>query len=373
MTTLFDPITVRGLSVRNRIWVSPMCQYSCLGQDGLVGPWHVGHYGSFAHGGFGMVICEATAVNPVGRISPQDAGLWSDAQVAAWRRVTDVVHAQPIPGADGTAVPTRVAVQLAHAGRKASTYRGFRGEPRGPIPPNEGGWPVVGPSPIPFDADSPVPHPLDQDGIDELLSDFVAAARRAADAGFDAIELHMAHGYLMTEFLSPLSNRRTDSHGGSLAHRMALPLEVARAVRQAWQGPLLVRISTTEWHPDGWSVDDSVVLARELKDAGVDLVDCSSGGNVTVPVPVEPGYQVPMAARIRAESGVMTGAVGLISEPSQAHAIVAGGQADVVLLGRAALREPNWPQRAAAELGLPNDQAPYPPQTIRGAWPPAHT
>ena len=369
MTTLFEPLAVHGLTVRNRIWVSPMCQYSCAGRDGLVGDWHVGHYGSFAHGGFGMVICEATAVNPVGRISPQDAGLWNNAQVAAWRRITDVVHAQPIPDRNGNPVATRVAVQLAHAGRKASTYRGFRGEPQGPVPPDHGGWPVVGPSPIPFDAGSPVPHQLDQDGIDQVIADFVAAARRAAAAGFDAIELHMAHGYLLAEFLSPLSNQRTDGYGGSRANRMRLPLQVARAVRAAWDGPLFVRISTTEWHPDGWSVSDSVVIARELKDAGVDLVDCSSGGNITVPVPAEPDYQVPMAERLRAESGVMTGAVGLITEPTQAEAILSDGRADAVLLGRAALREPNWPQRAAAELGLPAGQAPYPPQTRRGAWP----
>ncbi|MFI7214633.1 NADH:flavin oxidoreductase/NADH oxidase [Micromonospora maritima] len=342
MSALFTPLALRGVTLPNRVAMAPMCQYSA-GPDGLPTDWHRVHLGSRAVGGAGLVLSEATAVVPEGRITPQDVGLWSDAHVDAWRPVTAFVAGQG-------AVP---AVQLAHAGFKASTYRPWA--PRhGGVPDAEGGWTPVGPGVDPFVPDYRTPAALDEAGIAAVVAAFATAARRALDAGFAAVEIHAAHGYLLHEFLSPLTNRRTDGYGGDRAGRMRFTLEVARAVRAAVGEavPVLTRISATDWTDGGWTVEDSVVLAGELAAAGVDLVDTSSGGAAArAAVPVGPGYQVPLAARIRRDAGVPTGAVGLIVEPEQAEQIVAGGEADLVLLGRELLRDPYWPRRAAAKLG----------------------
>ncbi|RIV40750.1 NADH:flavin oxidoreductase/NADH oxidase [Micromonospora radicis] len=342
MSVLFSPLTLRAVTLPNRIALAPMCQYSA-GPDGLPTDWHLVHLGARAIGGAGLVMTEATAVVPEGRISPQDTGLWSDRHVDAWRPVTRFLAAHD-------AVPV---VQLAHAGFKASTYRPW--DPRrGGVPDTEGGWVPVGPTGAPFVPEYRVPTALDEAGIAAVVEGFAVAAGRAVAAGFAAVEIHAAHGYLLHEFLSPLTNRRTDGWGGDRAGRMRLPLAVARAVRATVgeQVPVLARISATDWVDGGWSVEDSVVLASELAAAGVDLVDCSSGGaSPTARIPVEPGYQVPLAARVRREARVPTGAVGLIVEPEQAEAIVADGEADLVLLGRELLRNPYWPHQAAAKLG----------------------
>ncbi|MEV0940054.1 NADH:flavin oxidoreductase/NADH oxidase [Micromonospora wenchangensis] len=346
MSALFTPLALRGVTLPNRIALAPMCQYSA-GPDGLPTDWHLVHLGSRAVGGAGLVVTEATAVVPEGRISPQDTGIWSDAHVDAWRPVTAFVAAQG-------AVP---AVQLAHAGFKASTYRPWAAG-RGGVPDAEGGWTPVGPGAEPFLPDYRRPTALDETGIAGVVAAFATAAGRAVDAGFAAVEIHAAHGYLLHEFLSPLTNHRTDGYGGDRAARMRLTLEVARAVRAAVgeQVPVLTRISATDWVDGGWTVDDSVALAAELAATGVDLVDASSGGASTgAAIPVGPGYQVPLAARIRREAGVPTGAVGLIVEPEQAEQIVAAGEADLVLLGRELLRDPYWPRRAAAKLGAAPD------------------
>ena len=348
---LFDPIRLDDLTIRNRIFVSPMCQYSSV--DGMPTDWHLVHLGSRAVGGAGLVMVEATAVSPEGRISPVNSGMWSDAHADAFGRITSFVHAQG--AASG--------VQLAHAGRKASTYPPWQG--RGPdgVPPAEGGWTPVAPSAVAFADSSPAPAALDRAGIDQVIADFGAAARRADRAGFQVIELHAAHGYLLHEFLSPLSNQRTDEWGGDFDGRTRLVLEVTRAVRAAFAGPLMVRLSTTDWVAGGWDVPQSVELGRRLRAAGVCLIDCSSGGAVPgAHIPVGPGYQVPAAERIRREAGIATGAVGLITEPEQAQAIVAGGQADCVLLARALLRDPYWPLHAAHALGA---EVPWPVQYQR--------
>ncbi|WP_431914364.1 NADH:flavin oxidoreductase/NADH oxidase [Micromonospora carbonacea] len=351
MSSLFTPLALRAVTLPNRVALAPMCQYSA-GPDGLPTDWHRVHLGSRAVGGAGLVLTEATAVVPEGRISPQDVGLWSDAHVDAWRPVTAFVAAQG-------AVP---AVQLAHAGFKASTY-GPWAPRRGGVPDADGGWTPVGPGAEPFVPDYRVPTALDEAGIAAVVSAFATAAGRAVDAGFAAVEIHAAHGYLLHEFLSPLTNHRADGWGGDRAGRMRLTLQVARAVRAAVgeRVPVLARISATDWTEGGWTVEDSVVLAGELAAAGVDLVDASSGGAAPqATIPVGPGYQVPLAARIRREAGVPTGAVGLIVEPEQAEQIVAGGEADLVLLGRELLRDPYWPRRAAAKLGAtPDWPAPY--------------
>ncbi|TYB37581.1 NADH:flavin oxidoreductase/NADH oxidase [Micromonospora sp. AP08] len=341
MSALFTPLTLRGVTLPNRVALAPMCQYSA-GPDGLPTDWHRVHLGSRAVGGAGLIITEATAVVPEGRITPQDTGLWSEAHVEAWRPITAFIAAQG-------SVP---AVQLAHAGFKASTYRPWAGH-RGGVPDTEGGWTPVGPGAEPFLPDYRTPAALDEAGIAGVVEAFATAARRALDAGFAAVEIHAAHGYLLHEFLSPLTNHRTDGYGGDRAGRMRLTLEVARAVRAAVgeSVPVLTRISATDWVDGGWTVEDSVVLAGELAAAGVDLVDASSGGaSAAASIPIGPGYQVPLAARIRRDAGVLTGAVGLIVEPEQAEQIVAGGEADLVLLGRELLRDPYWPHRAAAKL-----------------------
>ena len=351
MSILFSPFRLRGLELRNRVVMSPMCQYSST--DGLPNDWHVVHLGSRAVGGVSLVLTEATGVTPEGRISPADTGIWSDAQAEAWAKIARLVKSH------GAAV----GMQLAHAGRKASTQVPWQGGRE--VTESEGGWPSVAPSALRFADGYPMPRALTAAGIRRVVDDFAAAAARALRAGFDCVEIHAAHGYLLHEFLSPLSNERTDEYGGSLENRMRLPLEVARAVRDAWPAdrPLLVRISASDWAEGGWDLEQSVELCRGLRAAGVDLVDCSSGGLVPhAKVPLGPGYQVPFAAAIRARAGIATGAVGMITEPAQAEEIVAGGQADVVLLARALLRDPYWPLHAAKALAV---DPPWPVQYLR--------
>ena len=352
MPKLFAPLALRGITLKNRIVVSPMCQYSAM--DGFANDWHLVHLGSRAVGGAGLIIQEATAVSPEGRISPEDLGIWHDEHLPMLRRINEFIIAQgSVPG-----------VQLAHAGRKASTYRPWSGA--GAVPASEGGWPVVGPSAVPFADNYPQPEALDAAGIQKVVADFRAAAGRALAAGFQVIELHAAHGYLLHEFLSPLSNHRTDAYGGSFENRIRLLLEVVAATRQVWPDelPLLVRLSVTDWTEGGWNADESTQLAAMLKVRGVDLLDCSTGGNVPqAPIPVGPGYQVQFAERIRLETDILTGAVGLITTPAEAEAILANGQADVVLLAREFLREPYFPLVAAQELGA---DVQWPAQYERG-------
>ena len=349
MSALFEPLTLRGLTLKNRLVVSPMCQYSA--HDGLANDWHLVNLGSRAVGGAGLLIQEATAVSPEGRITPDDLGLWNDAQVPFLQRINQFIAAQgSVPG-----------IQLAHAGRKASTYAPWRGS--GALA--EGGWPVVAPSALRFADNYPLPVALDAAGIQKVVADFGAAARRSVQAGFRLIEIHAAHGYLLHQFLSPLSNQRPDEYGGSLENRARLLLAVTAAVRQTvpTDFPVIVRLSATDWTEGGWTAADSVRLSGMLKDTGVDLIDCSTGGNVAkASIPVGPNYQVEFAAQIKRETGLPTGAVGLITTPQQAEAIVASGQADLVLLAREELRDPYFPLHAAHELGA--DVA-WPPQYER--------
>lgn len=349
MSTLFSPLRLRGLEIKNRVFVSPMCQYSAT--DGLAEDWHLVHLGSRAVGGAGLVMTEAVAVSPEGRISPWDLGLWNEAQAQALARIARFVKAQG-------AAP---AIQLAHAGRKAACEAPWRGG--GPVA--EGGWAPLAPSALPFSERHPRPQAMSEAQIEQLVADFAAAAERARSAGFEVLELHMAHGYLLHEFLSPLSNRREDAYGGSLENRARLPLAVARAVREVWPErlPLFVRISATDWVEGGWDLDQSVQLALWLKALGVDLIDCSSGGLVPdARIPAGPGYQTPFATRIREATGLATGAVGLITEPEQAEQIVATGLADAVFLARVLLRDPYWPLHAARRLGV---EIAWPPQYER--------
>ncbi|MER3429276.1 MAG: oxidoreductase [Pyrinomonas sp.] len=341
MSKLFSKFKLRNVEFRNRVFVSPMCQYSS--RDGLANDWHLVHLGSRAVGGAGLVMVEATAVSPEGRISPGDTGIWTDDHAQAFRPITRFIRAHgAVPG-----------IQLAHAGRKASTDLPWRGGQ--PLRDSEGGWQTIGPSPIPFAEGFPPPREMSERDIESVIEQFAAAARRSVEAGFDVIEIHMAHGYLLHEFLSPLSNRRDDLYGGDLEGRMRLPLEVARAVRAAVPTslPVFVRISATDWVEGGWDLAQSVELARRLKEAGVDLIDCSSGGLVpTAQIPAGPGYQVPFAAAIRREVSIATGAVGMIRNSWQAEQIVANGEADAVFLARAMLRDPYWALHAARELGV---------------------
>lgn len=355
MPTLFDPVPVRRLEARNRIWVAPMCQYSCDARDGVPTAWHLVHLGGFARGGAGLVLAEATAVSPEGRITPEDTGIWNDAQRDAWRPITRFAHEQ---GA-------LIGVQLAHAGRKASTYRPFDAH-AGSVPVEEGGWRTVSASELAFDGYA-APRALARDELPGIVEAFAGAARRAVEAGFDLVEVHAAHGYLLHQFLSPLSNRRDDDYGGSLENRARLLLEVVRAVRAAvGDAPVLVRYSATDWVEGGWDVEQTATVAAWAGEAGADVVDVSSGGLVGgVTIPVAPGYQVPLAERVRAASGLATSAVGLITEPRQAAEVVESGRADAVMLGRELLRDPHFPLRAARELGVDVDY--WPAQYRRAA------
>ena len=355
---LFDPLALRGVTARNRVMISPMCQYSCEDRSGRATDWHLVHLGSFATGGAGIVSVEATAVEARGRISPWDMGLWDDDQIEPLARIARFVREQG-------AIP---AIQLSHAGRKASVDRPWTGGK--PIAPGEIGWRVVGPSAIPFDTEHQTPEPMTAAQIGEIVAAFTRAAERALAAGFELIELNAAHGYLLHQFLSPASNQRDDRYGGDLEGRMRLPLEVTQAVRAIWPQrlPLFVRVSATDWLDDdparpSWTLEQTIAFARRLKELGVDAIDCSSGGNEAhVRIPAGPGYQAPLAERVRREAGIPTVAIGLITEPAQADQIIRSGQADLVALARAALRNPHWPLHAAMTLRQP---APIPPQYER--------
>lgn len=339
MSELFKPLTIRGTRFRNRVWVSPMCQYSS--EEGMPSHWHLVHLGSRAVGGAGLVMVEATGVSADGRISPKDSGLWTDAQAAAFKPITDFIRA-------AGAVP---AIQLAHAGRKASTRVPWDRASPETVPPEKGGWQPLAPSAAKFSADYPSPREMSAQDIGRVTHEFVDAALRAEEAGFQVVELHAAHGYLFHEFLSPLSNLRTDGYGGAFENRIKFLLDTARAVRAAFPGPLFVRISATDYTEGGWDLPQSIALAKQLKTLGVDLIDVSSGGNVAgAKIPVGPGYQVAFSKAIRAEAQIATSAVGLITEPAQAEAIIAQGEADAVMLARAELRDPYWALHAATVL-----------------------
>lgn len=353
MTNLFRPLQLRGITLPNRIAVSPMCMYSS--KDGMPSDWHMVHLGGLAQGGAGLVFTEAAAILPEGRISPEDLGIWNLAQAEALAPIVKFIKSQgAVPG-----------IQLAHAGRKASAFSPWRGS--GSVPIGAGGWTPVAPSAVPFDADWSMPTALDEPGILAVIEAFMDAARRALAAGFQVIEVHAAHGYLLHQFLSPLSNHRTDAYGGSFENRTRLVREVVGALRAILpeELPLVVRISATDWTDGGWDLDQSVALAIELRALGADLMDCSSGGGVAgAKIPLAPGYQVPFAARIRAEAEIPTGAVGLITEPEHAERILAEGSADLILMARELLRDPRWPLRAAHALGA---DVPWPAPYARGA------
>jgi len=353
MADLFSPLTVRGITFRNRIAVSPMCEY--WSEDGFANDWHLVHLGSRAVGGAALVITEAAAVEARGRISPADLGIWKDDHIEMLARITRFVREQgAVPG-----------MQIAHAGRKASTRVPWEGGAQ--IADSQGGWQPVAPSAVPFRPEEQPPRALAAIEISAVVDAFASAACRALAAGFEVLEVHAAHGYLIHEFLSPLSNRRTDQYGGSLGNRMRFALSVAAAVRGVWPEslPLFMRISASDWVEGGWQIDDSVELARHLRPLGVDLIDCSSGGAVPhAKIQLGPGYQVPFAARIRHDAGILTGAVGMITEPQQADSIIRQGDADMVLLARELLRDPYWPLHAAKALGA----AAAPPQQYGRAF-----
>ena len=340
-TQLFTPLALREVTLRNRIVVSPMCEYSS--PDGFATDWHMVHLGSRAVGRAGLVLTEATAVTADGRISPADLGIYRDEHVDALARIFRFIEAEgAVPG-----------MQLAHAGRKASTAEPWKGG--GPVAVADGGWtPIWAPSALPFREGWQTPRAMSADDIAGVVAAFAAAARRLLAAGGKVAEIHAAHGYLLHEFLSPLSNRRDDEYGGAFDNRTRIVRDVVDAVRAVWPErlPLFVRISATDWMEGGWTIEDSIALAAQLKERGVDLIDCSSGGNVPrAAIPAGPGYQVPFAERIRREAGIMTGAVGMITEPAQAEAILAQGQADAIIMARQLLRDPYWPLHAAGALG----------------------
>lgn len=352
MSKLFSPLTLRGVTLPNRIAVAPMCQYSA--QDGVANDWHLVHLGSRAVGGAGLVIFEASAVLPQGRISPHDLGIWKDEHIAPLRRITHFIEQQDVVA----------GIQLAHAGRKASVWRPWA-EQQGNVNPEQGGWQTDGPSALPFDAKSTTPVALTIDGIRNVVKAFADAAARAHQAGFKVVEVHAAHGYLLHQFLSPISNHRTDQYGGSFENRTRLLLEVVTAVRQIWPKdlPLLVRLSATDWIEGGWNVDETVAVSRLLRQIGVDLIDVSSGGNVaTVDIPVGPGYQTQFASRVKNEAGIASGTVGMITDPGQAEHVLRTEQADLVLMARELLRDPYWPLHAADAL---HEVTPWPPQYSR--------
>jgi 2,4-dienoyl-CoA reductase-like NADH-dependent reductase (Old Yellow Enzyme family) len=360
MALLFEPLTLRNVSLRNRIVVSPMCEYSSV--DGFANDWHLVHLGSRAVGGAGLVFTEAAAVEADGRISPQDLGIYRDEHIPKLAQIAGFIHERgAIAG-----------VQLAHAGRKASVARPWDGG--APLAPDEGGWrPIMAPSALPFLENGPLPHALNVAEIRSLVASFARAAERALTAGFRVVEVHAAHGYLLHEFLSPLTNLRDDAYGGSFSNRTRFLREVVSAIRTAWpeRFPLFVRISASDWVEGGWTVDDSVTLARDLSPLGVDLIDCSSGGIVpNAKIPMAPGYQVPFAAKVRAEGRIATGAVGMITEPDQAEEILHDGKADVIVVARQLLRDPYWPLHAALALGV---DVPWPPQYDRAKPAPVTT
>ncbi len=351
---LFSPLTLREITFRNRIAVSPMCQYSSV--DGFASDWHLVHLGSRAVGGAGLVMMEATAVEPRGRITPGDHGIYRDDHIAMLTRIASFIKQQgAVPG-----------IQIAHAGRKASCYVPWENK-GAPIPAEAGGWQTVAPSAIPFRETDPVPKALDHAGIRAIVDAFAQAAHRALAAGFQVLELHCAHGYLAHEFLSPLANKRTDEYGGSFQNRIRFVLELAGAVRRVWPDrfPLFVRISATDWKEGGWTIDDSVQLAKELRPRSVDLIDCSSGAMVPdAKIPAAPGFQVPFAERIKREANIRTGAVGMITDPHHADEIITSEKADLVLLAREFLRDPYWPLHASKALG----QSPHPPVQYQRAF-----
>ncbi|MDN7139505.1 NADH:flavin oxidoreductase/NADH oxidase [Pseudomonas sp. JQ170] len=353
MSLLLEPYTLRHLTLPNRIAVSPMCQYSSV--DGLANDWHLVHLGSRAVGGAGLIFTEATAVTADGRITAQDLGLWDDAQIAPLQRITRFITAQgAVPG-----------IQLAHAGRKASTYRPWLGK-QGSVKPEEGGWVPIGPSKIAFDPQHTAPIEMTKAQIDEVIQAFVDAAHRALQAGFKVVEVHAAHGYLLHQFLSPLSNQRRDEYGSCFENRIRLTLQVTEAVREVWpeELPVFVRLSATDWVEDGWNPDETVKLAKHLRERGVDLIDVSSGGtSVNAEIPTGPGYQTQFAAKVREESGIATGTVGMITDPMQAETILRTAQADIIFLARELLRDPYWPLHADDDLG--GNKATWPAQYQR--------
>ena len=353
MTHLFEPFKLRGVQLANRIGIPPMCQYSA--HDGVASDWHFVHYGSRAVGGAGLMIIEATAVTPEGRISQGDLGIWDDKHIGSLARIASISKTQGCV----------TAIQLAHAGRKASVGLGWQAQST--LAEAEGGWHIVAPSPVSFGENYAVPDELDEAGIAYVIAQFVSGARRAHDAGFEAVEIHAAHGYLLHQFLSPLSNRRKDAYGGSFENRTRLVREVVSAVRAEWPErlPLLIRLSATDWIEGGWSVEETVELCRILKTMGVDLADVSSAGLLpTAKIPAGPGFQTEFAAKVRREAGINTAAVGLITSPAQADHIIRSGQADMVLLGREMLRNPYWPLAAAQALGQATT---WPLQYLRAA------
>lgn len=357
MAKLFEQIRIRDLEVRNRIWLPPMCQYSCENKDGVVGEWHRVHYGSRAVGGFGMIIVEASAVSPEGRISPWDAGIWNETHVEAWAAVNHVIHSH---GA-------KSAIQLAHAGRKASIYRDWSGH--GSVPETDGGWQSVSSTHEAFTGYAPT-RMLATEEIAPIREQFVAAAARSVLAGFDAIEIHAAHGYLIHQFLSPITNQRTDAYGGSLENRARLLLEIVRDIRQEVGSsyPIMVRFSATDYREDGWDVVQTTQVAKWCHEAGADLFDISSGGLITgVTIPTGPGYQVPLAEYVAEHIGQPVSAVGQITTAKQAEEILEADQISVVMIGRAALRDPYWPLRAAHDLGVSVDY--WAKQYSRGQFP----
>lgn len=357
---LFEPMTLRGVTARNRVWLPPMDMYSVFNQDGRPTNFHYQHYVSRALGGFGLIIVESTAVTPEGRISPCDLGLWEDEQIDSYRWIVEAMK-------EAGCVP---AIQLNHAGRKGSSGCFAIGTPNRSVPIEEGGWQTVGPTDVAYGALN-APRALTVDDIHEIENRFRDAAWRAMTAGFEAIEIHAAHGYLLSEFLDPLINTREDEYGGSLENRMRILIEIVDTIRGVIRDdmPLFVRISATDWAEGGWDIEQSILLSRELKNHGVDLIDVSTGGLLPkMTVPVKPNYQVPFSDRIHHEVDIPTTAVGLITKPKQAHKILTHGEASAVEIGRAALREPYWPIRAAYKLGLDRDAIPYPEQYVRGAY-----
>jgi 2,4-dienoyl-CoA reductase-like NADH-dependent reductase (Old Yellow Enzyme family) len=351
MSRLFSPLKIKNVEFRNRIFMSPMCQYSA--QDGLPNDWHFVHYGSRAVGGAGLIIVEATAVSPEGRITPGDLGIWNDDQARAFERIVRFISTQgAIPG-----------IQIGHAGRKASTKIPWHGD--GQLPESEGGWPILGPGEVRFSDHYPQPRMMTAGDIEAVTGHWGAAARRCREAGFQVVEIHMAHGYLLHQFLSPLSNQRSDKYGGSLENRMRFPLAAARSVRQNWPDrlPLFVRISATDWLEGGWDLEQTLILVGHLKDIGVDLIDCSSGGvALGAKIPTAPAYQAKFAEEIRRQVGILTGTVGQITDAVQAESILVSGQADAIIIARELLRDPYFPLRATRILG---DDPCYPVQYVR--------